>query len=318
MKLLDRALRLLDQAKEWLENAESGEILVALVLLMTVIIVIHKTASPKSKKGRFTRIADKFKSLSDVTDALREAGLESSNLLIGIDYTKSNEWTGKRSFAGRCLHHIDGSGRMLNPYQRVIRIIGETLASFDDDGEIPVFGFGDVTTGDRAVFSVNPARQDGVCFGLDDVLSKYTLVTPSVRLAGPTSFAPLIRRAVEIVRESAQYHVLLIVADGQVTNPKETADAIVEASNFPLSIVMVGVGDGPWDTMETFDDELPARRFDNFQFVNFHQVMQQAQRKHGKRSELSLGERQKRDFAVAALQELPDQYLAIRQLDLMN
>lgn len=29
-----------------------------------------------------------------VVSALREAGLESSNLILGIDFTKSNEWTG--------------------------------------------------------------------------------------------------------------------------------------------------------------------------------------------------------------------------------
>jgi hypothetical protein len=29
-----------------------------------------------------------------VTAALREAGLESSNLILGIDFTKSNEWSG--------------------------------------------------------------------------------------------------------------------------------------------------------------------------------------------------------------------------------
>jgi E3 ubiquitin-protein ligase RGLG len=98
--------------------------------------------------------------------------------------------------------------------------------------------------------------------------------------------------------------------DGQIEGPQEraTVDAIVNASYYPLSIVLVGVGDGPWNMMRSFDDNLPARTFDNFQFVNFTEIM---------RSSHSM-ERKEAQFALAALMEVPLQYKATVELRIIS
>ena len=104
--------------------------------------------------------------------------------------------------------------------------------------------------------------------------------------------------------------VLHDVTDGQIDGPQEraTVDAIVNASYYPLSIVLVGVGDGPWNMMRSFDDNLPARNFDNFQFVNFTQIMQ---------SNHSM-QRKEAQFALAALMEVPMQYKATVELRIIS
>lgn len=54
--------------------------------------------------------------------------------------------------------------------------------------------------------------------------------------------------------------------------------------------------------MEHYDDTLPARKFDNFQFVDFNRVMKFNQTKP------DIG------FATAALMEIPEQFKIIRKL----
>jgi E3 ubiquitin-protein ligase RGLG len=127
-----------------------------------------------------------------VTASLREDGLESCNLIIAVDFTLSNLTQGMRTFNGQSLHSIDPTGQVQNPYQNVIDILGRTLESFDEDRLIPVFGFGDVTTGSQRCFPFLPESQS--CHTFQHVLRRYSEIAPHLQMSGPTSFAPVIHK----------------------------------------------------------------------------------------------------------------------------
>lgn len=250
----------------------------------------------------FCSFEDHFSSFGEVAEACKRAGLSRCQLILGVDFSASNEWQGRKTFSGNCLHRVI-PGKILNPYQKVISIIGRTLESFDNDNFIPAFGFGDKTTGGDAAFSFT--THPSGCHGFAEVLARYERLVPRLTLGGPTSFAPVIRQAIEIVKARACYHILIIIADGQVNEYGPTVDAIIEASFYPLSIVVVGVGDGPWDAMEKFDDRIPERQFDNFQFVNYHKVT--AKRRNPDAC-----------LALHVMMEIPDQYKTIRALGYLD
>ncbi|KAH7816964.1 putative E3 ubiquitin-protein ligase RGLG2 [Monocercomonoides exilis] len=244
-------------------------------------------------------IEDKYKTIKEVQMAIRKAGLESSNIVFGIDYTKSNLYTGEKSFQNRSLHDMT----VKNPYVEVIEILGETMEVFDDDHLIPAFGFGDSFTTDKSCFPFYPDR---VAYGFKDVLERYKQITSGINLSGPTNFAPVIRETIEIVKKAKAYHILFLVTDGECTSVRDTVDAIVEASYYPISIVCIGVGDGPWDTMKKFDDRIPQRQFDNFQFVEFNKI------KKMKSNNFQPA------FAMNCLMEIPEQYKRIKSLGLLG
>ncbi|XP_039046924.1 E3 ubiquitin-protein ligase RGLG2-like [Hibiscus syriacus] len=86
------------------------------------------THTPESKRRlerKYSKIDDNDNSLEqlvvlfffpNVTDDLALAGLESSNLIVGIDFTTSNEWTG--STLSRCVtRSVDTERGRLSPQE---------------------------------------------------------------------------------------------------------------------------------------------------------------------------------------------------------
>lgn len=243
--------------------------------------------------GSCKSIDERYDTFEQLQQGLKDEGLESSQLIVGIDFTKSNTWQGGYPYyLDKNLH---GLSHNQNPYQQVLTIMCRTLSAFDDDNLIDAYGFGDFYTTDKAVFPFS----EGPCEGLDNVLNIYNSIVSHVRMAGPTSFAPIIRQAIDLVKQRRSYHILIIIADGAVDNMEETVKMIIEASNYQLSIICIGVGKGPWDKMKLMDDRIFNRKFDNFQFVDFYRVMNAC-------------ENEEVEFARQALLEIPAQYRYIK------
>lgn len=52
-----------------------------------------------------------------------------------------------------------------------------------------------------------------------------------------------------------KYMIVFILTDGDIHDEKKVIDQIVECCRLPISIIIVGVGNGPFDIMHRIDDD---------------------------------------------------------------
>ncbi|KAL0425201.1 UNVERIFIED_CONTAM: protein BONZAI 2 [Sesamum radiatum] len=173
------------------------------------------------------------------------AGGYELNFMVAIDFTASN---GNPRLPDS-LHYIDPSGRP-NAYQRAILEVGGVLQFYDSDRKFPAWGFGarPIDGPVSHCFNLNGSSSYCEVEGIHGIMMAYTSALFNVSLAGPTLFGHVVTNAAQIASASVannerKYFILLIITDGVITDLQETKDAFVMASDLPLSILIVGVGE---------------------------------------------------------------------------
>jgi len=93
---------------------------------------------------------------------------------------------------------------------------------------------------------------------LNEMRESYRHAINGTTLWGPTVFTPLfdeMENYMILMSEHRMYHCLLILTDGCINDLRETVDKIVMCTNYPLSIIIVGIGDADFSAMETLDSD---------------------------------------------------------------
>jgi len=162
----------------------------------------------------------------------------------------------------------------LNEYERAISAIGSILEPYDSNNFIEVYGYGgkffnkDTVEFDCALTG-DPKKPS--VYGVKGVMDVYHKALQTVYLSGPTNFAPIIRKITEEARQNlpppyennplSKYFVLTIITDGVISDMDETKHAIIDATNAPLSIVIVGVGREDFTRMKELDGDDNAFKY---------------------------------------------------------
>ncbi len=243
-----------------------------------------------------------------------------------IDFTGSN---GDPNMETSLHHH---STDKPNQYQLALRAVGPVLEGYDSNQEFPLFGFGAQKYGNvYHSFSLNGDESNPCVHGLTGIEETYlrslteaktshqiysrnksTLNQQSFIFSGPTFFSPTIHRVIELARAALptptqqKYFVLLMITDGVINDTDATIEALRIASGLPISIIIVGVGNADFSTMDALDGDDGKLGFrDIVQFVPLRDYLP-----HGHTYTMADAEKIQESVGKALLEEIPMQFLS--------
>ncbi|KAK4751252.1 hypothetical protein SAY87_004734 [Trapa incisa] len=223
------------------------------------------------------------------------------NFMVALDFTASNGNPRNPD----SLHYMDPNGN-LNSYQQAIMEVGQVLQFYDSDRRFPAWGFGGRTYNGSVSHCFDLSSYAHEVEGIEGIMAAYSNALHNVYLAGPTLFGPVINQAAQIAADSVsynknKYYVLLIVTDGVLTDLQETKDALVRASDLPLSVLIVGVGSAEFKQMQILDADKGNRLESSTGRVATRDIVQFVPMRDVYDGQISV--------VQALLEELPNQFL---------
>ena len=220
--------------------------------------LINEKAKPKVA-GTITFTMFEIVALPNFVDYLK--GGWYINMTVAIDFTSSNG----------TLHDIDPLMRKQNDYELALQEVGKILQPYSYKHQFTAKGFGGIPHFILEDENRDPEDEVNInCFNLkndpnsttiaslEDLRKYYVNAINGTTMWGPTLFNPLLddmENYMIYMSGHQMYNCLLILTDGCIHDLRETVDRIVRCTAYPLSIIIVGIGDADFSAMETLDSD---------------------------------------------------------------
>ena len=241
-------------------NFDSNELPSVIPNKKVALINKNKSGSKNSNSGTF--ILESFKIVTQKTfiQYIQQAQVK-LNFTCAIDFTGSN---GNPALPSSL--HYRNAQTMRNQYTDALAPIFMIVQDYDDDKIFPAYGFGAKLPNGQVShhFPLNLDTGEPEMFDLPQILQNYWNCVSKVELWGPTNFGPTIKKVVDqatsaqrnfMNERTRDYSVLLILTDGAITDMDETVKQIEKAQKLPISIIIVGVGNADFSSMELLDGD---------------------------------------------------------------
>lgn len=173
--------------------------------------------------------------------------VEAARVIVSVDFSQSNFNRAKgwgAAAGGKGSLHASGLAklrdqseiRVQSPYRRALELLSYRIFEFDKNPEGVMFlGFADT------VFSEAYVTRETILKKYDELAQYFN--NGQIQQQKGTDIASSIYRAIEHSVQKDEYTILVILTDGDIEEVARATQAITDASNFPISICTIGMGD---------------------------------------------------------------------------
>ena len=175
------------------------------------------------------------------------------NLITGIDFTTKNLPYDNPS----SLHYLSNTP---NLYEKSISLFGDLISYYDDDHLVPLYGMGGKKEASQEISHCFPLSPNIKLNGVKSLINTYKESLKNVIQGDTLNLLEIINESLtnikaEIDEGINKYYIILLLVSGQCNDIKEMKDILVKASEYPVSIFIVGLGNDKYEDIAVINNE---------------------------------------------------------------